>query len=75
MIGHGDSCRRPAAIVMMEAADAAADAVEKLNFKEGRKEDILVRFMHPPWEVREQLKLAAGLIGCSTDNEDIPDYV
>ena len=73
-IGHGDSCGRPAAIVRMETADSAADAVEKLNFKQGSKEDILVRFKHPSRGARERLKLAAGLTGHNADDDYYPDY-
>lgn len=70
LIGHGDSCGQPAAIIRMDTADAAADIVDKWSFKFGRKGDPTVRFAHPVGIVRQRLKMAKFL----SLNSDWQDY-
>ena len=73
-IAHGDSCGQPAALVVMQSPDAAADAVDKWGFRQGNKTGPLVRFRHPKNAARDRLKAAAQNMLDDDGNADYEDY-
>ena len=75
MIGHGDSTGSPAAVVAMRSAAKAADIVAKFNFLQGGA--FLVRYKHPPHQVREDLVqglLDGSIDGSIDDGCDLNEY-